>query len=144
MAKNRSQSMGLLTKSSQPRPQALFPVFAHGICGHGDDRGGETAGAELSDGLVAVEDRHLHVHDHGIEGASLEGGLGGPIQGLLAVQGRDDLGAGLDQSEADQLLIGLVVVGHQDSSMEPRTQGAVDGRDGAVASAAIARFRSFD
>ena len=82
MAKKRSHSIGLLMKSSQPRPQAFFPVVAHGVRGDGDDRGGEAAGAELSDGLVAVEHRHLHVHDHRVEGAALLDGLARPDRGL--------------------------------------------------------------
>ena len=49
-------------------------------------------------------------------------GLACAIESFLAVAGRHHLGTGLAQAEADQLLIGLVIVRQQNTSMKPWRQ----------------------
>ena len=65
--------------------KAFFPVLAHRVGGDGKDRARETAGAKLADGLVAVEHRHFHVHDHGVKGPALLGRVANPLERFLAV-----------------------------------------------------------
>jgi len=76
------QKLGQLVEESVPldgladvvvaaQAEAFIAVLADRVGGDGEDGTGETAGAELADGLVAVEHRHLHVHDHGIDEGSI-------------------------------------------------------------------------
>jgi hypothetical protein len=90
--------------------EAFVPVLAHRVGGDGEDGSGETAGAELADGLVAVEHRHLHVHDHGIDGPALLGGVANLLESFLAVARGDDLGTGAVQSQSDHLPVRVVIL----------------------------------
>ena len=95
MARKRSHSMGLLTNSSQPSVEAFIAVFGHRVSGHGNDRLGETASAELSYGIIAVDDRHLHIDDDRVKWTALGDGLAGTIKDFLAVAGHYHVGTAL-------------------------------------------------
>ena len=109
--------------------KALVPVLGHRVGGHRDDGAGEFAGAELADGLVAVEHRHLHVHDHGIDGPARPRRVANLLEGFLAVASRHDLGTGAAEPQADELPVCVVIVGQQDPGVQPgRDGGGIAGR----------------
>ena len=92
--------------------QGLFPVPGHGVGGHGDDGQGLKPGvlAEAPGGLVAVHDRHLHVHEHRVESARDHG-----IHRLLAVGGHGDRDPHGGQDLAGHLPVDVVVLHQQDA-----------------------------
>jgi hypothetical protein len=92
--------------------EALLAVALHGARGHRDDRDAAGAArlalADLARRLVAVHPRHLAVHQHGVVAAARAG-----RERLLAVLGELDAEAQLLEDLGRDLLVDLVVLGHQ-------------------------------
>ncbi len=92
------------------RAEALLARAGAGVGGHGDDRRArharrDLAAADLGGGRVAVELRHLAVHEHGDVAAAHD-----RVDGLEPVGGHVDLVAALlGHDHADALVDGVVL-----------------------------------
>ena len=99
-----------------------------------DDRQLRMHVADAPGRFVAVEHRHLHVHQDGIEGRRAM--LVETLHGLLAVFGEYHLGAFVTQQLLQQDAIDLVVLGREQANARslPRSAagraGSCGGRDG--------------
>ena len=107
-------------------------VFVERIGGQHDHRGARQAPFAFADpqrggGGQAVHLGHLHVHQHGVEAAGLQGF---ERQAAVADHGGDDAG-GL-QDQGDDLLVGRVVLGqqHLDRAVQRARLGGGQGRGG--------------
>ncbi len=96
--------------------QAALPFLGHRMGGHGDDRQAVVAlvGADSDGRLVAVHDRHLHVHQHDIERGRVT--FRDFLDRLAAVVDDFDLSIDLGQKFDGDLLVDLVVFGQQNAN----------------------------
>ncbi len=100
--------------------EAAFAIAFDGVRRHRDDRqprrtGRRGAGADCLRRGVAVEPRHLHVHQHDIERIRLQ-----PIERLLPIVDNNRLMPELPQHRDRDALIHRIVFGKQDAQPPPR------------------------
>ncbi len=95
----------------------LTDVLRHGVGGHGDNGNGRQRligqGAYGPGRVVAVHDGHLDVHEHGVVVSGP--GARHPVHGLLAVDDRIDLEAGVVKYHLGYFAVDGVVFGQQDA-----------------------------
>ena len=91
----------------------------HGVGGDGDD--GQAVqlghGADDPGGLIAVHDRHLHVHEYEIEVFPALGPHAQRVQSLLAVADDGQLYARVLEEGFHDFLIGGVILRHKDADV---------------------------
>ena len=105
LAKQRLAIDGLGGEVVAAGSQALVPVARHGVGRQGDDGAVVALLSQLTHGGVAVHDRHLHVHQDGVERLPES-----DFECLLAVLGAKHRRAGAAEDNLNQLAIGIAVV----------------------------------
>ncbi len=111
--------------------EAAVAVVGHGAGGEGDDGGGDAVFAEEARGVVAVEFRHLHVHEDEVErGAGVFCGEDF-VDGGAAVVGDGDGGSGAAEDVGDEDLVVAAIFREENGSADGfRGGGGGEGRDG--------------
>lgn len=116
--------------------QTLLAVAADGTRRHGDDQHAPhvfvLVAADQAGGVVAVQDGHLAVHQHQMEGVVLRGCVAEGLDGLEAV----GVGGGVEAEFGDEgdgdLLVDRVVLGDADAEFGAGDEGEVDVRRGGL------------
>ena len=92
--------------------QTAFAVACHGVSRQPDDgKAGPTPVLpNLTGGFQAVEDRHLNIHEDQVAGVPLES-----LDGLQAMGSDEDVVPPLSQHAGNDLLIGEVVLDHENA-----------------------------
>ena len=103
--------------------------------GQGDDGTWISLGSQAAGRVIAVQDRHLHIHQNHVEGHASVDGRQRFVVCQLAIADDRHVGAGLLQDERDEALIVRSILGQQDSAREVHLgRGGSTGFDWTVAS----------